>query len=156
MISTLHTKDAPSALTRLLKQGVAPYLIKATVLGIMAQRLVRTLLSECKAIADPDPEGWKALASPWKVNAPKIMYKPVGCLERCDIGYRGREGIYELLPMTDKIKSLIDETADIGKPRMGGMKEGMKALRLAGALKAASGITTVEEVLRVASFSGTE
>ncbi len=156
VISTLHTNDAPSALTRLLELGVAPYLIKATVLGIMAQRLVRTLCSECKAIADPDPEGWKALTTPWKMNAPKIMYKPVGCLECRDTGYRGREGIYELLPMTDKIKSLIDETADIGKLRMGGMKEGMKTLRLAGALKVASGITTVEEVLRVAPFSGTE
>jgi general secretion pathway protein E len=156
VISTLHTNDAPSALTRLLELGVAPYLIKATVLGIMAQRLVRTLCSNCKAAAEPDPEGWKTLTNPWKMNVPKIMYKPVGCLECRDTGYRGREGIYELLPMTDKIKSLIDETADIGKLRMGGMKEGMKTLRLAGALKVASGITTVEEVLRVAPFSGSE
>ena len=101
VISTLHTNDAPSAVTRLLELGVAPYLIKATVLGVMAQRLVRTLCPSCKALGDSDEEGWKTLISPWKMAMPKNMYHPVGCLECRDTGYRGREGImnYYLSPI---------------------------------------------------------
>jgi general secretion pathway protein E len=156
VISTLHTNDAPSAITRLLELGVAPYLIKATVLGVMAQRLVRTLCPLCKSLGDSDPQGWQTLISPWKMNMPKKMYHPVGCLECRDTGYRGREGIYELLPITDKVKPFIQENTDIGKLRMTAMKEGMRTLRLSGALKVAAGETTIDEVLRVAPFTGTE
>jgi len=156
VISTLHTNDAPSAITRLLELGVAPYLIKATVLGIMAQRLVRTLCPNCKALGDSDETGWQTLVKPWKMAMPKNMYHPVGCLECRDTGFKGREGIYELLPLTDKLKKLIGSGAEIGKLRLQAMKEGMKTLRLSGALKVASGRTTVNEVLRVAPFSGTE
>ncbi|MFT5209431.1 MAG: general secretion pathway protein E [Flavobacterium sp.] len=156
VISTLHTNDAPSAITRLLELGVAPYLIKATVLGIMAQRLVRTLCPKCKALGESDEAGWKVLVSPWKMSMPKSMYHPVGCLECRDTGFRGREGIYELLPLTDKIKSIVGGGTEIGKLRLQAMKEGMKTLRLSGALKVAAGKTTVSEVLRVAPFSGIE
>lgn len=156
VISTLHTNDAPSAITRLLELGVAPYLIKATVLGVMAQRLVRTLCPSCKSLGESDPEGWQTLVSPWKMNMPKNMYHPVGCLECRDTGYRGREGIYELLPITDKVKPFIKENTEIGKLRMTAMKEGMRTLRLSGALKVAAGETTIDEVLRVAPFTGTE
>jgi len=156
VISTLHTNDAPSAITRLLELGVAPYLIKATVLGIMAQRLVRTLCSNCKALGESDGAGWQTLIAPWKMAMPKNMYHPVGCLECRDTGFRGREGIYELLPLTDKIKSIIGSGTEIGKLRLQAMKEGMKTLRLSGAIKVAAGKTTVNEVLRVAPFSGTE
>jgi general secretion pathway protein E len=156
VISTLHTNDAPSAITRLLELGVAPYLIKATVLGVMAQRLVRTLCPSCKSLGESDAEGWQTLISPWKLNLPKHMYHPVGCLECRDTGYKGREGIYELLPLTDKVKPIITEATEIGKLRMTAMKEGMKTLRLSGALKVAAGQTTIEEVLRVAPFTGTE
>ncbi|MCB1691667.1 MAG: type II/IV secretion system protein [Pseudomonadales bacterium] len=156
VISTLHTNDAPSAITRLLELGVAPYLIKATVLGIMAQRLVRTLCDKCKSLGDTDPDGWRILTTPWKMNMPRRLYHTVGCLECRETGFRGREGIYEVLPMTDTIKGLVHDTTDIGKIRLAGMKEGMKTLRLSGAMKVASGRTTVDEVLRVAPFSGTE
>ncbi|MFT7244053.1 MAG: general secretion pathway protein E [Candidatus Azotimanducaceae bacterium] len=156
VISTLHTNDAPSAITRLLELGVAPYLIKATLLGVMAQRLVRTLCPDCKALGESDAEGWQTLITPWKMNMPKHMYKPVGCLECRDTGYRGREGIYELLPLTDKVKPFVKENTEIGKLRMTAMKEGMRTLRLSGALKVAAGETTVEEVLRVAPFTGIE
>lgn len=155
VISTLHTNDAPSAITRMLELGVAPYLIKATVLGVMAQRLVRTLCPLCKSLGDSDPQGWQTLISPWKVNMPKKMYHPVGCLECRDTGYRGREGIYELLSITDKIKPFIKDDIEIGKLRMTAMREGMRTLRLSGALKVVAGETTIDEVLRVAPFTGT-
>jgi len=90
------------------------------------------------------------------MNPPKRMYFPVGCLECRETGYMGREGIYELLPMTDNIKAVVQESADVGKIRMAGMKEGMKTLRLSGALKVVAGKTTVDEVIRVAPLSGTE
>ena len=156
VISTLHTNDAPSAVTRLLELGVAPYLIKATVLGIMAQRLVRTLCNHCKTQGDPDPDGWKVFTTPWKMRMPVRMYHPVGCLDCRDTGYMGRQGVYELLPMTDTIKAIVEESVNIGKLRMAAMKEGMKTLRLSGAMKVAAGETTIAEVLRVAPFSGTE
>ena len=156
VISTLHTNDAPSAITRLLELGVPAYLIKATVLGIMAQRLVRTLCPNCKKLEEVDAEGWKVVTSPWKMNAPKRMYSTVGCLECRDTGYMGREGIYELLPMSDTIKAIVSESAETGKIRLAAMKEGMKTLRLSGALKVASGKTTLDEVMRVAPLSGTE
>ncbi len=156
VISTLHTNDAPSAITRLLELGVAPYLIKATVLGIMAQRLVRTLCPHCRAPGEIDPDGWRVLTNPWKMKLPKMMYQPIGCLECRDTGYMGREGIYELLPMTDGIKSFITAETEIGKLKIAAMKEGMKTLRLSGAQKVGAGETTIAEVLRVAPFSGVE
>jgi len=156
VISTLHTNDAPLAITRLLELGVAPYLIKATVLGVMAQRLVRTLCPHCKTVGASDPDVWKTLTTPWKMNMPNKIYQPVGCLDCRETGYMGRQGIYELLPLTDGIKPLIGAGVDIGKLRRAAMKEGMKTLRLSGAMKVAAGMTTVAEVLRVAPFSGTE
>ncbi|MDA0977050.1 MAG: GspE/PulE family protein [Proteobacteria bacterium] len=156
VISTLHTNDAPSAITRLLELGVAPYLIKATVLGVMAQRLVRTLCPKCKHQGDPDPDGWRVLTEPWKMKMPVRMYHGVGCLDCRDTGYMGRQGIYELLRMSDTVKELIQAETDIGRLRLTGMKEGMKTLRLSGAMKVAQGDTTIAEVLRVAPFSGTQ
>ncbi|MBD3647516.1 MAG: type II/IV secretion system protein, partial [Pseudomonadales bacterium] len=156
VISTLHTNDAPTAVTRLLELGVAPYLIRATVLGIMAQRLVRMLCPHCKKKAKVDAEGWRMLTQPWKMKAPEHIYNPIGCLECRDTGYMGRAGLYELLPMTDNIKALVDADTSAGRLRVSGMKEGMKTLRLSGAHKVAAGLTTIEEVLRVAPASGTE
>ena len=156
VISTLHTNDAPSAVTRLLELGVAPYLIKATVLGIMAQRLVRTLCPHCKMPGEMDPDGWKVLTAPWKVKLPEQLNQPIGCLECRDTGYMGREGIYELLPLTDKIKAHVRADVNVGKLRISAMKEGMKTLRLSGAQKVGVGDTTIAEVLRVAPFSGVE
>jgi len=156
VLSTLHTNDAPSAVTRLLELGVAPYLIKATVLGIMAQRLVRVLCPHCKAEMEVDQDGWKLLTTPWKKRLPQTMYSRVGCLECRDTGYLGRAGIYELLSMSDNIKSLVTSSAETGQIRMAAMKEGMKTLRLSGAEKVAKGLTTVQEVLRVAPVSGAE
>lgn len=156
VISTLHTNDAPSAITRLLELGIAPYLIKATLLGVMAQRLVRILCPHCKVAVAVDEEGWRALTAPWKMSPPAKVYQPVGCIECRETGFLGREGIYELLPLTDAVKPFVTAGAEIGKLRKVGMREGMRTLRLSGALKIAAGRTTIAEVIRVAPFSGTE
>jgi general secretion pathway protein E len=156
VISTLHTNDAPSAITRLLELGVAPYLIKATVLGVMAQRLVRVLCPHCKKPSTVEEDGWRMLVAPWKVTPPGRVCVPTGCLECRDTGYLGRAGIYELLVMTDSIRELVADSADVGQMRIRAMKEGMKTLRLNGAQKVGAGLTTIQEVLRVAPVSGIE
>ncbi len=150
VISTLHTNDAPSAVTRLMEVGVPAYLIESTVLGIMAQRLVRTLCPHCKAETDIDDVTWKSLVKPWKPAKPKKVYKPVGCLECRNTGYMGRMGIYEMLMVSDDIKKQITESMQLGELKKQALKEGMRPLRLSGAQKVAAGLTTVEEVLRVA------
>ena len=149
VLSTLHTNDAPSALTRLLELGVPPYLIKNTLLGVMAQRLVRTLCSNCKQTAGLDKPGWNTLTSPWAATPPTETYIPGGCLACRETGYLGRTGLYEIMLMSDKIKSMLQDTPDISRLRRQCIKEGMYSLRLSGAQKIASGMTTIEEVLRV-------
>jgi len=154
VLSTLHTNDAPSAVTRLLELGVAPYLLNATLNGVMAQRLVRTLCPHCKAKVEggrtDDSAAWDALVAPWKAPPPPLTYKPVGCLECRMTGFIGRIGIYETLVCSPGVKGVIATGADLPRLRDQAFKEGMKALRVSGALKVASGITTVEEVLKTA------
>lgn len=150
VVSTLHTNDAPSAITRLMEIGVPAYLIESTVLGVMAQRLVRTLCPHCKAETEIDNATWKALVKPWTPAKPLKIYKPVGCLECRNTGFRGRMGLYEMFTFSDDIKNLIHEDFKIEPLKKIAMKEGMRPLRLSGAIKVASGLTTVEEVLRVA------
>ena len=149
VFTTLHTNDAPSAITRLLELGVAPYLIKATVIGVVAQRLVRVLCSHCKTRAAITEEEWKLLTSPWSVRMPKMVASSVGCLECRQTGYKGRQGLYEVMPMSEALQQCIDEKTDLQKLRQEAFKEGMRSLRLSGAQKVAAGITTVSEVLRV-------
>jgi general secretion pathway protein E len=149
VISTLHTNDAPTAVSRLLDLGVPYYLIRATMLGVMAQRLVRRLCPKCKEALPVDAKAWNDLTAPWKVNAPEAIYKPVGCLDCRNTGYHGREGIYEILVMSPAIKMLVDEKTDLSAVRHQAMREGMRTLRISGAQKVAQGLTTIEEVLRV-------
>jgi general secretion pathway protein E len=153
VISTLHTNDSPTAVTRLLDLGVPAYMIKATVLGIMAQRLVRTLCPHCKTEEPVDEEAWQLLTRPFRAKAPAKLYAPRGCLECRDTGYLGRMGIYELLPMTESVQACITADADMETLRKQGFKEGMRTLRLAGAQKVGAGFTTISEVLRVAPLS---
>ncbi|MBD3666957.1 MAG: type II/IV secretion system protein [Kangiella sp.] len=151
VISTLHTNDAPSAMTRLIEIGVEPYLLNATMLGVMAQRLVRTLCKYCKEEVSTDPLAWKALVGEnQKVPMPDKIFHPVGC-DRCrHTGYQGRQGIYELLKVTDELKTLVYEGAQIRQLRKQGIADGMNLLRVSGAYKVAAGLTTIDEVLRVA------
>lgn len=149
VFTTMHTNDAPAAVTRLLELGVAPYLIKATLVGVVAQRLVRVLCPHCKQEAEMDESEWKLLTAPWKMRAPKVVSVSVGCLECRDTGYKGRQGIYEVMPMSDTLQLCIETAADLPKLRTQAYKDGMHSLRLSGAQKVASGLTTVIEVLRV-------
>ena len=153
VISTLHTNDAPSAITRLLELGVPAYLIKATVLGVMAQRLVRTLCPHCKEKEPIDKEAWELLTKPYRGKAPEQIFAPRGCLECRDTGYLGRIGLYELLRLSDTVRQAITPDTDLETLRRQGMVEGMRPLRVSGAQKVASGITTIAEVLRVAPAS---
>ncbi len=153
VLSTLHTNDAPSAITRLLDLGVPPYLLAATVVGVMAQRLVRTLCPQCKqptGMRAEDALDWKALVAPWKANQPAQLYRPVGCLDCRMTGYKGRMGIYEIMPLSAELKQLIASKADLDSLRQQAMREGMKSLRIAGAKKVAAGLTTIEEIMKVA------
>ncbi|HSU63694.1 MAG TPA: GspE/PulE family protein [Burkholderiales bacterium] len=154
VLSTLHTNDAPSAVARLLELGVAPYLLNATLNGVMAQRLVRTLCPHCKQKVDlqreEDQAAWDMLVAPWKANRPAKICQPVGCLECRMTGYLGRVGIYETLVFTGAIKALTAKSAELSAVRDQAMKEGMKPLRISGAMKVAAGVTTIDEVLKVA------
>jgi general secretion pathway protein E len=154
VLSTLHTNDAPSAVTRLLELGVPSYLLNATLNGVMAQRLVRTLCPHCKQKLElsraEDQASWEALVAPWKSNRPAQVYRPVGCLDCRMTGYMGRVGIYETLLFTSAIKSLVSENAEISALREQALKEGMKPLRISGAMKVGAGLTTIDEVLKVA------
>ena len=150
VLSTLHTNDAPSAITRMLDVGVPPYLIQSSVLGIMAQRLVRTLCPHCKKATDISDQTWHELVHPWRAEKPKKVYKPVGCLECRDTGYQGRKGIYEMFKFSPETRQMVTSDCDIHALRRQAIKDGLQPLRLSGANKVAKGETTVEEVLRVA------
>jgi general secretion pathway protein E len=151
VFSTLHTNDAAASVARLLELGVPNYLVNATLIGILAQRLVRTLCPHCRAVGEPvDPTLWKELVSPWRSNVPEKVYKPVGCLECRNTGYMGRTGLIELLVMTDAMRALIARGADLTELRGQAARDGLRSLRVSGAEKIAKGVTTMDEVLKAA------
>jgi len=154
VLSTLHTNDAPSAITRLLDLGVPAYLINGTLLGVMAQRLVRTLCPHCKKAVSPareeDQAIWNALVAPWKAPIPPQVHQAVGCLECRQTGFMGRVGLYEIMLMSPELRKLITASTDVAKLRDAAYREGMKPLRISGAMKVAAGTSTLEEVVRVA------
>lgn len=150
VISTLHTNDAPTSVSRLLDLGIPSYLLKATVVGIMAQRLVRTLCPHCKEEAQVEKGDWESLVRPWKVTKPAKVYVASGCLECRNTGYMGRQGIYEIMQMSEAVQHTIHDDCDLNAVRQQAMRDGMRTLRLSGAQKVAVGLTTVEEIMRVA------
>jgi general secretion pathway protein E len=154
VFSTLHTNDAPTAVTRLLDLNVPPYLLNSTLLGVMAQRLVRTLCPHCKKPGEPpDEETWRAITSPWRGERPAAVMAPEGCLECRMTGYLGRIGLYEIMLMTPAQRRLMHSEADDRAIREQAFKDGMKPLRVSGAMKVAAGLTTAEEVVKVAPLA---
>jgi general secretion pathway protein E len=159
VFTTLHTNDAPSAVARLMELGVPPYLLNATLLGVLAQRLIRTLCPQCKQpVETKDKEASREaindIIKPWSINAGYKPYKPVGCVDCRMTGYMGRMGIYELLTVTEAFKALVNKEADMTATRKQGITDGMRPLRLAAALRVADGTTTIEELLTSTPLMG--
>ena len=148
VFSTLHTNDAPSAVSRLMELGVPAYLINATLLGVLAQRLVRTLCSNCREKDDgASREALTELVKPWQLNGGYRPYQPVGCVDCRLTGFKGRLGLYELLMVTEAFKEKVSKEPNIDALRRQAVADGMRPLRLGGALKVAEGLTTIEEIL---------
>ena len=150
VLSTVHTNDAPSTVNRLLDMGVEDYLLTSTVVGILAQRLVRSLCAHCRKPYKALPEvvgqmGLGRFAGPGEVT----LYHPVGCEHCSGTGYHGRLGIMEMMPMTDRVRSLVMRHANSTDLRAAAVEEGMESMFENGLRKAVAGVTTVEEVLRV-------
>jgi general secretion pathway protein E len=134
---------------RLLELGVPYYLLEATLIGIMAQRLVRTLCPHCKSPdGDLSDEVWSALGGAWNLPKPATVYRPIGCPECRQTGFRGRTGLYELVTVTEAFSQLLQERTDLAALRQQSVADGMKPLRIAGAYKVAEGVTTAEDVMK--------
>jgi general secretion pathway protein E len=149
VLSTLHTNDAPSSVTRLLEFVIPHYLIKSTLIGVMAQRLVRVLCPDCKTPTTISDEAWQTLCQPFKIKKPATVFEPKGCKSCRHTGFHGREGIYEVLEWEANLSALVGPDGATDQLRRAAYKNGMKSLRAAGALKIAAGITTLDEVYRV-------
>lgn len=149
VLSTLHTHDSTAAIMRLIDIGVADYQIRASLLGVLAQRLLRRLCTTCKAPATLDEEEWQRLIQPWKLAQPNSIFRAVGCDECRHTGYLGRVGIYELLTITPEVSQLITPETSQKTLRHQAIRQGLQSLRLAAALKLAEGVTSYEEILRI-------
>lgn len=149
VLSTLHTNDAPSSLIRLHDLGVQAFLSSATILGILAQRLVRQLCSQCRVIQPIDLVQWQQLCFDDQIETPDQVYAAVGCQQCRHTGYNGRIALYEFMPISQQAKAKINLNASLEELRALAKQEGVAPLRIAGALQIKAGLTTLEEVLRV-------
>jgi len=150
VLSTVHTNDAPATVNRLLDMGVDDYLLTSTIIGILAQRLVRTLCPHCKESYAALPELVDELGLRRYSDEPEIrLHHAKGCPQCAQTGYSGRIGIYEVLPMTDPLRSLVMKHATAADLRDEAIREGMLTMYEDGLRKAVRGVTTLEEVLRV-------
>ncbi|MDX9980602.1 MAG: ATPase, T2SS/T4P/T4SS family, partial [Lentisphaeria bacterium] len=148
VFSTLHTNDAPSAITRLMDMGIKPFLVASAVRAIMAQRLLRRNCKKCLAPAEPTDDEMEFLGMTREDFAEAKLLKGTGCSE-CSKGYKGRMGIYEIFILDNSIQALIYQKADAGVIRVRARELGMRTLREDGLRKAMAGITTLEEVIRL-------
>jgi general secretion pathway protein E len=149
VFSTLHTNDAAGAFTRLVDMGVEPFLVSSSVLGVLAQRLVRVLCRSCREAYVPPPETFRSLGIDPDTLTDGVLYRPRGCPTCMQTGYKGRTGIYELLRMSDGVRDLLMRGADANGIKEEARRQGMLTLREDGVRKVSLGITSVEEVLRV-------
>jgi type IV pilus assembly protein PilB len=148
VLSTLHTNDAPGAVTRLVDMGVEPFLISSSLMAVLAQRLVRTVCKKCRTPFEPTENQLSLLnLSPHDVGE-KVFYYGRGCQNCNDMGYKGRKGIFELLPISDPVRELINERAPTAVIRQKAVEEGMITLREDGLRGIFDGETTIEEVLK--------
>jgi general secretion pathway protein E len=146
VLSTLHTNDAPSTVTRFLELGVPPYLLKVALIGVVAQRLVRTLCKHCKKATEISEDQWRSLVAPMRSRRPDKVFVPVGCDECRHTGYLGRIGIYEVMRLNDDLRRHISADTDSRRMREAALQGGMLPLRISGAQKVAAGLTTAEEI----------
>ncbi|MEI8012413.1 MAG: ATPase, T2SS/T4P/T4SS family, partial [Candidatus Omnitrophota bacterium] len=145
VLSTLHTNDAPSAMTRLIDMGTEPFLISSSVIGILAQRLVRAICEKCKEPYTPDP----VMLRTFGMEAAGTFFKGMGCSHCKNTGYMGRVGIFELLTVNEEIKKMVNEKASADQIRAVAQRAGMRSLKDGGLEKVKMGLTTLDEVLRV-------
>jgi type II secretory ATPase GspE/PulE/Tfp pilus assembly ATPase PilB-like protein len=155
VFSTLHTNDAPSAITRLIDMGLKPFLVASSIQAVLGQRLVRILCEECKV---PDPEPNRKLLSLCDMKPSDLegrtIYKPAGCSRCGDTGYRGRRGVYELMFMNAELRELAFNRAPVGKIRAAAVASGMRTLLGDGKLKVLDGQTTLSEIAKIAQVEG--
>ena len=149
VLSTLHTNDAPSAINRLLDLGVPDYLLRSTLAGVIAQRLVRLLCPHCKQETQISQESWDSLIHPWEENKPEKIYHKVGCLECRNTGYHGRTGVYEIMPVTHELRKMIKDKIASEKVAKESYRIGMQPLRLSIANLLRDGRTSLEEAIKL-------
>ena len=154
VFSTLHTNDAPSAITRLIDMGVAAYLVSSSIVAIMAQRLVRVICQKCKQTYTPSESALRAAGISPEEASGATFCKGRGCGSCSGSGYRGRLAIFELMIMSSKIRELAFNCAPTAAIRQAAVSEGMKTLYEDGVTKACQGVTTIEEIMRVAKQAG--
>ena len=151
VLSTLHTNDAPNALIRLTEMGVEPFLVGSSVDGVLAQRLARRLCDWCKR--DYVPDEAELVSARWPFNVlpmPEVLWRPDGCRSCAHTGYRGRIALHETMPMSPAIEALTVTRASANEVHESAAAEGLLDLRVDGLAKAAEGLTSINEVLRVA------
>jgi len=153
VLSTLHTNDAASAITRLVDMGVEPFLVGSSLVGVLAQRLVRVLCPHCKVRAEATEEDFQELGVR-PPGRPVTVYRPAGCAACNQSGYRGRLGIFELLLVDDEIRGMVGSSTDSKTIKARAMSKGMRTLRADGARKVLQGITSVAEVVRATEDEG--
>jgi len=148
VLSTVHTTDAPSVVIRLIDMGIEPFLINAALSGVVAQRLTRTLCNECKQQREPDVQEQELLK---KVHSDiTVLYSAVGCQNCFGLGYKGRTGIFELLPMSEDLRQLITQRPSLSQLRSQALADGMMRMVVDGLHKVKSGTITLQELMRVA------
>jgi type IV pilus assembly protein PilB len=150
VLSTLHTNNAPSAITRLIEMGIEPFLVGTAIDCVLAQRLARRLCSKCKEEYVPTPESLVAARFPWQPGEPiPTLYRPVGCSACSKTGYKGRLALHEVMTVSEQVERLAVERASAEVISRAAIDEGMHTLRQDGMEKVSLGVTSLEEIFRV-------
>lgn len=150
VLSTLHTNDAPSAINRLLDLGVPDYLMRSTLAGVIAQRLIRLLCEHCKQKQNIDKEEWLSMTRPWDLQMPENLYQAKGCIECRNTGYHGRCGVFEMMPIDTEIRKLIKNDVPSEEVSSAAYKQGMEPLRVSIAKLLMKGKTSLDEAIKLA------